>query len=216
MDQRVTPDNGHDDCDENRIDEWRELHDDDSAAGTGETPSFNLPAEFVDQQGRPIEIRAYDDSEETYESLVDMYESFDSGDRAEELPPGSNAEICRWLDTILVEDCVNVLAWCGNEVVGHAMLVPDEDAMYELGIFVQQEYQQAGIGTNLLCGLLRYGQSEGVKEVRLSVEHWNQAAIALYRKVGFETTVMEAFTLEMSLQLDDLSECTSSTSEDSH
>ena len=35
----------------------------------------------------------------------------------------------------------------------------------------------------------------------LTVERWNDPAIALYRKVGFETTNTESFEIEMSIRL---------------
>ena len=171
----------------------------DTVAGTFPDP----PTEFTDREGRTVEIRAYDGSEETYEALVDMYEAFDPADRAQGIPPGGEARIRGWLESILDADCLNVLAWCGDEVAGHATLVPDEEDVYELAIFVHQEYQEAGIGTKLIRGLLGYGQAEGVAKVWLTVERWNRAAVALYKKIGFETTGAESFEMEMSLRLND-------------
>lgn len=93
-----------------------------------------------------------------------------------------------------------MIAWCGDEIAGHATLVPDDEA-YELAIFVHQEYQRAGIGTHLIRGLLGYGQAEGIQKVWLTVERWNRAAVSLYKKIGFETSNAESFELEMGLRL---------------
>ncbi|MFC4358061.1 GNAT family N-acetyltransferase [Halobium salinum] len=171
------------------------------------------PVSFEDREGRTIEVRAYDtrDRDETgdggtdrsaeeFEALVAMYDDFDPSDRAQGIPPGRESRIRDWLDTILGEDCLNVVAWDGEGVAGHAVLVPDEDA-YELAIFVYQPYQRAGIGTNLIETLLGYGQENGVEKVWLTVERWNRPAVGLYEKVGFETSNSESFELEMSLRL---------------
>jgi len=157
------------------------------------------PTEFADREGRTVEIRPYK-GEEGYEALVEMYDAFDPADRAQGIPPGGETRIREWLDAILGDDCLNVIAWCGDSVAGHATLVPDGDA-YELAIFVHQEYQRAGIGTHLIRGLLGHGQARGVRKVWLTVERWNRAAVSLYKKIGFETSDAESFELEMGLRL---------------
>ena len=158
------------------------------------------PTEFTDREDRTVEIRPYGGAESAYESLVAMYDAFDPSDRAQGIPPGGEKRIREWLDAILGDDCLNVMAWCGDDVAGHATLVPDGDA-YELAIFVHQEYQRAGIGTHLIRGLLGYGQANGVPKVWLTVERWNRAAVSLYKKIGFETSNAESFELEMGLRL---------------
>jgi ribosomal protein S18 acetylase RimI-like enzyme len=187
------------------------------------------PVTFEDREDRRIEVLAYGskgsedgdgggtddatsadgaetgaeteaDADAEVEALVEMYSAFDPSDRAQGIPPGRESRIRDWLDTILAEDCLNVIAWDGEQVAGHAVLVPDEDA-YELAIFVHQPYQRAGIGTNLIETLLGYGQESGVGRVWLTVERWNRPAVGLYEKVGFETSNSESFELEMSLKL---------------
>ena len=160
------------------------------------------PTEFTDREDRTVEVRVYDGSGDDYESLVEMYDSFDPADRAQGIPPGGEKRIREWLDAILADDCHNVIAWCDDDVAGHATLVPDGDA-YELAIFVHQTYQRAGIGTHLIRGLLGYGQAEGIQKVWLTVERWNRAAVSLYKKIGFETSNAESFELEMGLRLNE-------------
>ncbi|WP_281193812.1 GNAT family N-acetyltransferase [Halorubrum sp. F4] len=160
------------------------------------------PIAFVDRKDREIEIRAYDGSEGAEEALVSMYTAFDPSDRAQGIPPGGEPRIRTWLEAILTDDCLNVIAWCDDEVAGHATLVPDDDA-YELAIFVHQTYQEAGIGTRLIRGLLGHGQAEGIEKVWLTVERWNRAAVSLYEKIGFETSNAESFELEMALRLNE-------------
>ncbi len=160
------------------------------------------PVRFTDREDRDVEIRPYDGSEASYEALVSMYDSFDPSDRAQGIPPGGEARIREWLDAILAEDCLNVIAWCHGDVAGHATLVPDDD-VYELAIFVHQTYQRAGIGTHLISALLGHGQTAGIEKVWLTVERWNRAAVSLYEKIGFETSNAESFELEMALRLND-------------
>ncbi len=163
------------------------------------------PTTFVDRTGRDVEIRAYDGSDRQREALVDMYTSFDPADRAQGIPPGGESRVREWLDAILAEDCLNVFAWCEGSIAGHATLVPDDTA-YELAIFVHQDYQECGIGTRLIRGLLGYGQANGIEKVWLTVERWNHAAVALYKKIGFETSDAESFELEMAIRLHESSE----------
>lgn len=160
------------------------------------------PLSFTDKEDRTIEVRAHDGSDEEQEALVEMYDAFDPSDRAQGIPPGREDRIRDWLENILDEDCLNVIAWDDGTAAGHATLVPDGDA-YELAIFVLQAYQEAGIGTRLLKTLLGYGAEEGVEKVWLTVERWNKPAVGLYKKIGFETSDAESFELEMGIRLAD-------------
>lgn len=160
-------------------------------------PKESPPLSFEDREGREITIRDYDD----LEAVVEMYIIFEPADRAQGIPPAGEADIRRWLDNILVEEAVNVVAWHDDRAVGHAVLVPDRQGAYELAIFVLNAYQGAGIGTRLMEALLGRGQNEGIEHVWLTVERWNKAAIRLYHKMGFEESDPEGFELEMAARL---------------
>lgn len=157
------------------------------------------PHSFSDAEERTIEVRAHDADPEP---LVAMYEGFDPADRAQGVPPTQPDRIRSWLDVLLSEG-LNVLAWHERTVVGHAVLVPDDDAAWELAIFVTQAYQEAGIGTEVLRTLLGHGAEHGVEVVWLTVERWNRPAIALYESVGFAPVDAERFEMGMSLRLVD-------------
>ena len=168
-----------------------------------ESGPFEIPpVEFVDREERDIEIRPYDGSEAEYEALAAMYTAFDPADRAQGIPPGRESRVRTWLDGILDDDCLNVIAWDDETVAGHSTLVPDSDEDYELALFVLQDYQQARIGTHLIESLLGYGQRHDITKVWLTVERWNHPAVSLYKKVGFETTGAESFELEMAIRLE--------------
>jgi len=161
------------------------------------------PVEFTDRDDRDIAVRAMARNPEDadVEPLVEMYDDFDPADRAQGVPPVGEERVRDWLDTLLDADSYNVVAWYDDEAIGHATLVPDGQDAYELAIFVHQDYQGAGIGTRLIEALLGHGQESGVDKVWLTVERWNQPAVNLYKKVGFETASAESFELEMAILL---------------
>jgi len=167
----------------------------------GEFPA--PPRTFTDREAREIRIESVD--ADSLAAVVEMYVAFDPADRAQGIPPAGEERVHDWLDTIFA-DGLNVAALHGDDVAGHATLVPDlqqgvEQPTYELAIFVLQAYQRAGIGRELLETLLGHGAERGVDRVWLTVERWNSAAVALYRDVGFETCGTESFELEMALRL---------------
>lgn len=156
------------------------------------------PFEYEDDEGRTVSIEVFDGDRE---ALVAMYEDFDPADRAQGIPPVDEERIRNWLDHLLCEDCYNVVAVHDGRIVGHATLVGDDEGTYELAIFIQQEFQGVGIGTQLLEALLGYGGEQGIDRVWLTVERWNRPAINLYKKVGFETADAQNFENEMSIRL---------------
>ncbi|MFQ3293992.1 MAG: ribosomal protein S18 acetylase RimI-like enzyme [Halobacteriales archaeon] len=156
------------------------------------------PIGFEDREGREIEFRAT--GRDDTEAIAEMYDTFDQEDRAQGIPPANPTRVRDWLDTILGEG-LNVAAWHGEQVAGHATLMPDDDCAYELAIFVHQDYQGAGIGRRLLEATLGYGQAEGVPAVWLSVERWNRRAVGLYESIGFERHGGERFEQEMAIRL---------------
>ena len=168
----------------------------DAVAGPYNPP----PSEFEDHEGRQITVQRYDDG---IDPLVEMYRSFNPEDRAQGIPPTREPQIRNWLEELLDDDCINVVARHDDSPIGHAILVPDGENASELAIFVLREYQGAGIGTELIERLLGVGRAEGIDRVWLTVERWNTPAISLYRKVGFVSTENGSFELEMAARLID-------------
>jgi len=153
---------------------------DGSGAGDAEFP--RPPVELTDDEGRSIVVREFDDDTG---ALIEMYDQFAMGDRTQAVPPRRKPKRDSWAE-MLVEKGVNLVAWNGDEAVGHAVLVPREGTEYELAVFVRSDHQQAHVGTELVRCLLGRGRDEGVESVWLSVEYHNDPAIALFRSVGFE------------------------------
>lgn len=168
---------------------------------TGDAPEdFPAPPRtVVDDEGREIHLRRGTDDDRP--ALVEMYRDFHPEDRAQGIPPAREDQIREWLETVGQRDGRSVLASHEEALVGHGMLVADDEGAYELALFVLREYQGAGIGTAVLRTLLGLGQATGIERVWLSVERWNDPAIAVYGKVGFERVDTASFEIEMALTL---------------
>ncbi|MDY8024661.1 N-acetyltransferase [Paenibacillus polymyxa] len=65
------------------------------------------------------------------------------------------------------------------------------------GVYVPSTYRGQGIAKKLLLEVISQGRKvEGLKQINLSVVTTNQAAVKLYRKLGFETYGIEKNALE--------------------
>lgn len=139
------------------------------------------PITFVDDAGREITVRPYRPAD--FEGLVEMYATFDPAQRAQGTPPLETDEIREWLTGL--HDGVNAVALSDDRPVGHISFVPDGTGRHELAIFVHQEFQHAGIGTNLMAAGLGHARDEGVGYVWLSVESWKRDIQRFYVRAGF-------------------------------
>ena len=57
----------------------------------------------------------------------------------------------------------------------------------DLGISVQQEYWNLGIGTAMLTELIKETEKAGYEQLELEVDCRNEQAVKLYQKLGFRT-----------------------------
>lgn len=165
--------------------------------GTGPQKPLTSPVEFEDEAGREIRIESLGDL--TCESLVQMYLDLDGRCRAMGIPPASESALRSWLTTI--EGGHNLLARTDDRVVGHSVILPDESGSHELAIFVHQEYQNAGIGTELLETLLGDARAMGIGHVWLTVACGNGTAKRLFRSLGFSVTERSHRQLRMEREL---------------
>lgn len=161
-----------------------------------------------DREGRRLRIATFGAGPQAEErsELEVMYETYDSTDRAQGLPPVNPDALDQWLEHVL--SGLNVLVWDDDRVVGHAALHPDTERAdesaeptHELVIFVDAEYHGAAVGSMLLSELLALHERRDGGTVRLSVEPTNKAAIGLYRKFGFEVSERTAMELEMRREI---------------
>lgn len=156
------------------------------------------PATLVDDEDRSITICHA--SRQHIPAIKAMYRDFDPAQRAQGIPPANPDRLDPWVETVM-DNGIHLVCEYNDRVIGHAMLVPDQEGDHELAIFIHQDFQHAGNGYALLTHLLGAGIEGDVERVWLTVERWNRPAIELYTDVGFETVQAERFDLEMAMAL---------------
>ncbi|WP_227132200.1 GNAT family N-acetyltransferase [Halorubellus salinus] len=151
------------------------------ARGDDSRPDDAVLDQVVDDVGRGITFERY--RPERYGDVLDMYADFAPKHRAQGLPPSTDAGRTEWLSVVLDE--LSVLAVHDDAVVGHAVLVSDDAGEHELGVFVHQDHQDAGVGTALLDATFAHARSLGVTDVWLTVARSNYRARHVYDRLGF-------------------------------
>jgi len=153
---------------------------------------------FVDSDGVPLLVRPYEDAD--FDALVDMYNDLDLENQTLGLPPRHRRGIEEWL-TKLTREGWNLVV-VDDRIVGHVGVVPTAATDPQFVIFVHDDYQNRGIGSELLEHLLAHADAHGHEMLRLTVSKENHRAIAVYRNVDFEVTDEQAAELRMHLDLD--------------
>ncbi len=151
---------------------------------------------YFDRTGTPILIQPPASSD--WEPLAGMYETIESSTMG--LPPVTRRQLVDWLDT-LRERGWNLIAREGEQIVGHVSVSPAEEVTPEFVLFVHDDYQGRGIGTELVKQVIAYATTKEHEELRLTVSSRNRKAISVYTNVGFETTSQGA-ELSMRFPLD--------------
>lgn len=144
--------------------------------------------EFIrtqDRNGRDLAVKRGDEVD--INTLVSLYEAFDIDQRTQGLPPVETHKKREWLATLAGKDGYELVAFDGEQPVGHATIVCSERETYELIIFIHPEYQGVGVGSILTKCLIGIADSAGIDRIWLMTEGSNRAAVGLFRNVGFET-----------------------------
>lgn len=162
-------------------------------AGTGSA----LLDRTVDDADRVVTFERY--RSERYGDVTAMYADFAPEHRAQGLPPATDAARTEWLSVVLDE--LSVLAVHDDAVVGHAVLVSDDAGGHELGVFVHQDHQGAGVGTALLETTFEYARSVGVTDVWLTVAQSNHRARHVYEQLGFTETTTNGRSVRFTRSL---------------
>ena len=153
----------------------------------------------TDKSGKPFEIRI--SCAEDLPSLLGMYHTFSPKPASQGLPP-EDPETCQsWVKTLL-RTGLNTLAWRGDRVIGHAVLIPDvKGRSGELAVFVDQNHRNLGIGTELARFALEKFGDLNFEFAWLTVRVLNFIAIKLFRKVGFEFCDADSYERVMAMKL---------------
>lgn len=154
---------------------------------------------FTDREGVPLLVRPY--RSEDRDELVSMYDEMDAYSRTMGLPPATVPQIGNWLDR-LAENGWNLVA-TDDRVVGHVAVVPADADDPTFVIFVHPDYQNRGIGTELVKHVIAHAEDRDHDAVTLEVSKGNRRAITVYENVGFRVAERLQSELEMELPLAD-------------
>ena len=160
--------------------------------------SFSQPEEIRTRKGHVLVVREY--AGDDFKALVEMYRDFEPKREAQGLPPPDLPRIERWLRE-LASKSRWVIALSRRRIVGHAILCPISGTAVEFTIFVHQGFRGEGLGTHLAQRALYVAGQLGFKQVYLTTEFSNLAAVRLYRKLGFQVTNNLGEECEMKLEL---------------
>ncbi|WP_436931540.1 N-acetyltransferase family protein [Halosimplex halobium] len=139
---------------------------------------------FVDRTGEAWVVRPA--TGEDREALVAMYDDFAPGEQAQGVPPRHRPRLEDWIDDCLDDGCNFVVE--GDEgPVGHALYTPTDAAEPEFAVFVHQDYQDRGIGTEVSKHVVATAAVADRDALVLVVEPDNRAARHVYDELGFET-----------------------------
>ncbi len=160
--------------------------------------------ERIDKAGQPFTIGIC--CQEDYPCLLDMYLHFSPKPASQGLPP-EDPEICQnWLKNLFAIG-INLLAWRGNQVIGHAVFIPDPNSKSgEFIVFVDQDHRDLGVGTELTRLALKRSKQLGFESVWLTVPLTNFVAIKLYKKFGFEFVDRDPYERVMKIELNSICE----------
>jgi len=153
----------------------------------------------TDKSGKPFEIGI--SGAEDVPSLLGMYRTFSPKPASQGLPPEEPETCQNWVKT-LFRIGVNAVAWRGDSVIGHVVLIPDvKGKSGEMVVFVDQNHRNLGIGTELARFALEKFGHLGFDLVWLTVRVLNFIAIKLYRRVGFDFCDTDSYERVMAIKL---------------
>jgi RimJ/RimL family protein N-acetyltransferase len=102
--------------------------------------------------------------------------------------PGEERRYLRWLRHH--SDAAVFVAEENGAIVGRLSIArdahPASEHVADLGLMVAREFRRRGIGTALMEEAERWARGLGVRKLELHVFPHNEAAIALYKRLGYE------------------------------
>lgn len=79
-----------------------------------------------------------------------------------------------------------LVAAAGGQVIGWLNVERSGFGFGDIGMLVAREWRGRGVGSALVAAAIEWGRDHQLHKLTLSVFPHNEAAIALYRKFGFE------------------------------
>jgi GNAT superfamily N-acetyltransferase len=129
-----------------------------------------------------------------------MYETFEPKDAAFSLPPSHPVRRRAWLDHL--EKGINLAAWAEDQIVGHMVLMPDDNApRAEMAVFVHQDFRRQGIAAELFRKACQEARETNLAALWVIVASDNYPCLAAMRSFGFHTVSQHSGETEMVLHL---------------
>ena len=153
---------------------------------------------FRTKKGRNLTLCLF--MEGALQQLLTFYDQFEPKGVDLGIPPRLALSRREWVERF-ASTSVSLLATDGDQIVGHAAAVPINSSTAELFVFVHQDAQNQGIGTELVRSLAKCAAETGLKRLWLSVLNSNFIAIHVYRKCGFRFVGPMDLEREMVLDL---------------
>ncbi len=136
---------------------------------------------YEDKTGKIILVTRYVPEER--ENLIRMYEDFDVERRCCGLPPVGRRAIESWID-YLESRGYSFIGKLEDRIIGHITVVPENDSA-EFAIFVHQDYEDRGIGGELIRFSEKFLAERGIKKLTAMTERTNKRALDIYTHLGF-------------------------------
>lgn len=80
-----------------------------------------------------------------------------------------------------------LVARCQGEVIGYAGMWVIAEEAHVSTLAVRPDLRHRGLGQAIMCHLLEVARTRQARRMTLEVREQNEVALALYRKLGFET-----------------------------
>jgi RimJ/RimL family protein N-acetyltransferase len=148
-----------------------------------ERPVLCLPRTFVSKPGVLVHLQRLRTEEQP--QLLAMYLAFQPRNAFQGLPPIRDEVCAQWVAD-MVRNGLNVAAWSdGRCVIAHTALFPVNQRKAEMLVAVSPEFQNFGIGTELVRACVDLAAELGFERIWLPVDATNVRARHVYEKCGF-------------------------------
>ncbi len=132
-----------------------------------------------------------------------MYQSYDDKAFYQGLPPADPGKLVEWVDHMMAHGYNITGLSFDNEVICHGSIFAIDEKRSEFIIAIKQDFQNAGIGTNLSRVIKTAAKELGFSQMWLVVETFNPKARHIYTKLGFRKTSSRiGEEIEMVIDLD--------------
>jgi RimJ/RimL family protein N-acetyltransferase len=138
------------------------------------------------KDGREVSLRRL--MPEDKEQLLSMVTSLSRAALMWSNSPYDEERISRWMSD--TESGLSVVAIFENTIVGvaaiHQYTRPRQMGIGGMMIYLHQDFHGVGLGTVMTENLLVLAKNKGLHRIHLEVVEENEAAVRLYKKLGFK------------------------------